>query len=224
ILQTPWSLALDIEQVEPWIQVTSLQHATVNEAQVKVVANLQYQIENTGLKAFHVYIPTNAENVRFQGDQVADFLPLAGVVTNGMQQWEIKLHRRVIGAYFLQVTYQTLVPEQASQTVLRGVQAADVNLQRGFVTIQSAGRLQLHVEATPEALQAAEWQSIPRALQQDLQTVAANFAYRLVEPGFSLPLKIERHDAAKLLPARVNNITFISVISDAGIMLTRVRL
>ena len=224
ILQKPWSLALDIEQVEPWIQVTSLQHATVSEALVKVVANLQYQIENTGLKAFHVYIPTNAENVRFQGDQVADFLPVAGAITNALQQWEVKLHRRVIGGYFLQVTYQTVLPDQAPQVVLRGVQAADVNLQRGFVTIQGAGRLQLHVDATPEALQAAEWQSIPRALQQDLQTVAANFAYRLVEPGFQLPLKIERHEAAKLLPARVNNITFNSVISDAGIMLTRVRL
>ena len=28
VLQTPWNLALDIEQVDPWIQVTSLQHAT----------------------------------------------------------------------------------------------------------------------------------------------------------------------------------------------------
>jgi hypothetical protein len=61
-------------------------------------------------------------------------------------------------------------------------------------------------------------------LQQDLQTVAADFAYRLVEPNFQLPLKIERHEAARLLPARVNNITFSSVISDAGVMLTRVRL
>jgi hypothetical protein len=224
ILQTPWTLALDIEQVEPWIQVTGLQHATVNEAQVKVIANLQYQIENTGLKSFHVFIPTNAESVRFQGDQVADFLPLAGTVTNGMQQWEIKLHRRVIGSYFLQAFYQTLVPERAPETVLRGVQAAGVNLQRGFVTIHSAGRLQLRVDATPEALQIAEWQSIPRSLQQDLQTVAADFAYRLVEPNFQLPLKIERHEAAKLLPARVNNITFTSVISDAGVMLTRVHL
>ena len=41
VLQTPWSLALDIERVDPWIQVTSLQHATVSDAQVKVVANLQ---------------------------------------------------------------------------------------------------------------------------------------------------------------------------------------
>src|SRR5437660_9170228 len=132
ILQTPWSLALNIEQFEPWIQVTSLQHATVGEAQVKVIANLQYQIENTGLKAFHVFIPTNAESARFQGDQIADFLKLPGAITNGLQQWEIKLHRRVIGAYLLQATYQIPVPEGATETVLRGVQAADVNLQRGF--------------------------------------------------------------------------------------------
>ena len=59
--------------MDPWIQVTSLQHATVNEAQVKVAANLQYQIENTGLKSFRVLLPTNAEGVRFQGDQVGGF-------------------------------------------------------------------------------------------------------------------------------------------------------
>ena len=81
ILQTPWNLALQIEQVDPWIQVTSLEHATVNEAQIKVVANLQYQIENTGLKAFRVLLPTNAESVHFQGDQVADFRALDGVIS-----------------------------------------------------------------------------------------------------------------------------------------------
>src|SRR4030095_13624321 len=73
VLQTPWSLALAIEQVDPWIQVTSLQHATCTEAQVKVAANLQYQIENTGLKALRLFMPTNAESVRFQGEQIADF-------------------------------------------------------------------------------------------------------------------------------------------------------
>jgi len=52
VLQTPWNLALNLEQVEPWIQVTSLQHATINDAQIKVAANLQYQIENMGLKLF----------------------------------------------------------------------------------------------------------------------------------------------------------------------------
>jgi hypothetical protein len=224
ILHSSWNLALRIEQVDPWVQVTSLQHATVNEALVKVTANLQYQIENTGLKAFHVYLPTNAESVRFTGELVADFLPVAGAVTNGLQRWEVKLQRRVLGAFLLQASYQTLMAEQATETGLRGVLAADVNLQRGFVTVQSSGRLQLRVDAPPAALQPTEWQGIPRALLQNLPATTANFAFRLVEPAFDLPLKLERHEAAKLLPARVNKVLFTSVIADDGVMLTQARL
>jgi hypothetical protein len=224
ILQTPWKLALDIERVDAWVQVTSLQHAKVNEAQINVTANLQYQIENTGLKLFRVWVPTNAEGVRFQGDQVADFMQVAGAVTNGFQEWEVKLHRRVMGPYLLRANYQQALPENAAGTKLRGLKAADVNLQRGFVTIQAAGRLQVETEAAPEALQAVEWQSIPRALQADLQGAPANFAFRLVDPSFELPIKIERHKAAELLPARVNNITFNSVIADDGGMLTQARI
>jgi len=224
VLQMPWGLTLGLEQVDPRVLVTSLQHATVSEAQVKVAANLQYQIDNTGLKSFRVWLPTNAESVRFQGEQVADFMPVAGPATNGLQAWEIKLHRRVIGSYMLRAAYQTLVPEQARETTLRGVQAGEVNLQRGFVTVESGGRLQVRVEALPAALQPTEWQSIPSALQQDLPAAAANFAYRLVEPSFQLPLQLERHEAAELLEAHVTRITLTSVISDDGVMLTQVRL
>jgi hypothetical protein len=224
LLPAPWRLEVDIEQVDPWVQVTSLQHATVNEALVRVAANLQYQIENAGLKSLRVSLPTNAENVHFQGEQVADFQAVNGVATNGLQAWEIKLHRRVIGQYLLQASYQTPMPEQATDTTLRGLLAEGVNLQRGFVTIQSGGRLQLRADAPPLALQPTEWQSIPRTLQHDLQTASANLTYRLVEPAFALPLKLDRHPAAKLLPARVNSITLTSVISDDGVMLTQVRL
>jgi hypothetical protein len=224
VLQTPWSLALDIERVAPWVQVTSLQHATVSDAQVKVVANLQYQIEYTGLKAFRVFLPTNAESVRFQGEQVADFMRAPGASTNGLQAWDIKLHRRVIGSYLLQATYQTFMPEQATETVLRGVQTGEVNPQRGFVTVQSSGRLQVRIQTVPAALVPAEWQSIPRVLQQDLPAAAANFSYRLAEPAFELPLRLERHEAAKLLEAHVNRVTFTSLISDEGVMLTQARL
>ena len=224
LLHGQWKLVLDIEQVAPWVQVTSLQHATVNEAQVKVTANLQYEIENTGLKTLHVLIPTNADSVRFRGEQIADFLPVAGAITNELQTWDIKLHRRIIGPYLLQVTYQTLIPEKASTTLLDGVQAVGVNLQRGFVTVQSDGRLQLRADKLPAALQPADWQSIPRALRQDMPAAPANFTYRLVESNFQLALQIERHEATKLLPARVNHITLTSVISDAGVMLTHVQI
>lgn len=224
VLQASRSVVLNIEQVDAWIQVSSLQHATVGEAQLKVAANLQYQIENTGFKNLRVLIPTNAEAVRFLGEQIADFLPSTGGATNSLQSWEVKLRRRIIGSYLLQVTYQVPVSENTKELVLRGVQAVGVNLQRGFVTIQSGGRLQVRIDPVPATLQPAEWQSIPRALQQGLQASAADFSFRLVEPGFDLRLHFDRYQAAQMLPGRVSSITFSSVISDDGVMLTQAKL
>jgi hypothetical protein len=105
-----------------------------------------------------------------------------------------------------------------------GVQAVDANLQRGFVTVQASGRLQLRADSPPAALQPTEWQSIPRALKQDIEAATANFTFRLVEPVFQLAVQLERHEATKLLPARVHNITLTSVVSDEGVMLTQVKL
>jgi hypothetical protein len=224
LLQNVWRVTLDLEQVDAWVQVTSLQNFSLADAQVKVAANLQYQIENTGLKSFRVLVPTNAENVFFNGEQVADSLPLTNSVTDGLQAWEIKLARRVIGRYLLQVTYQLRLADQAVKAELRGVRADEVNLQRGFVTLQSGGRLQVRVDATPAALQPAEWQSIPRALQQDIPATSASYTYRLVEPAYTLPVSFERRDAARLLPAQVKNLTLTSAVSDEGVMLTQVRL
>lgn len=224
LLEAPWNLALKIEQVDPWVQVMGLQHATIGEAQVKVFANLQYQIENAGLKGFRVFIPSNAQEVTFQGDQLSNFQAADNVATNGLQAWDIKLSRRMIGQYLLQASYQVRLPEQSTDTVLRGVLAADVDSQRGFVTVESAGRLEVAVDNPPPSLQPTEWQAIPRALQKDMPAAAANYAYSLVEPDFELPLKLERRQAAKLLPARVNDVAFTSVISDAGVMLTQARL
>jgi hypothetical protein len=224
LLHSAWRLALDVEQVNAWVQVTSLQHINVTEAQLKVAANLQYQIENTGLKSLRVLAPTNAESLRFRGDQVADFLPVPNSITNDLQVWEVKLHRRVMGKYLLQATWQTPVTTGATNVVMRGIQALDANLQRGFVTVQSTGRLQVRADAAPEALQPAEWQSIPRPLRQDIEAGGANYTFRLVEPNYALALNFERHEATKLLPARVTSVTLTSVISDEGVMLTQVKL
>ena len=59
----------------------------VAEAQAKVTANLQYQIENTGSKGFRLRLPAAAENVRFTGEQIADFLEL-----------RLQRHPKMIGA------------------------------------------------------------------------------------------------------------------------------
>jgi hypothetical protein len=224
VIQNSRNLVLNLEQVNAWIQVNSLQHAAVGEAQIKVAANLQYQVENAGIKTLRVFLPTNAESVRFQADQISDFLPVPSVQLNGLQAWEVRLSRRVLGTFLLQLNYQLPIQEKSNEALLRGVQAAEVNLQRGYVTVESANRLQVRIDSLPAALQPAEWQSIPRVLQQGMRGSAANFTYRLVEVDFALPLQLDRYQAAQMLPGRINSISFNSVVSDDGVMLTQAKL
>ncbi|MGE3312788.1 MAG: hypothetical protein AB7O66_22695 [Limisphaerales bacterium] len=223
LLQDAWNVVLDLEQVDAWIQVTSLQHVAFAEAQLKVSANLQYEIENTGVKALVVRLPATAEGVRFEGEQVGDYLIRAGTTNAASRDWEVRLERRLIGKYVLQVAYTQPIAEQATAVNVEGVQALDVNLQRGFVTVQAGGRLQVRIDPPP-TLQPTDWQVIPRALQKDIAAPSANFTYRLVEPAFSLPVTLVRHEAARLLPARVNSVALTSVISDDGATLTQVKL
>ena len=201
------------------------QDVTLTDAQIKVAANLQYQIENTSVKSLRVSLPSAAEGVQFRGEDVADFLPAEDPsAASASRVWEIRLHRRIIGARLLQVTYHLPAPEGEARVELGAVRALDVNLQCGFLTVRTSGRLQAHVPSPPEELQPTEWQVIPRALQQDLPSLPANLTYRLVAPEFQLPLEVQRHEAARLLPARVNRVELTSVIADNGAMLTRVQL
>jgi hypothetical protein len=224
LLQHPWRLSLDLEPVAAWLQVTSLQHVTVTDAQLLVQANLQYEIENTGVKTFLVRLPAAAENVRFRGEAVADFAPRPAADNAPERDWEVKLHRRVMGRHLLQLSYTLPVASSATEAEVRGVQALEVSLQRGFLTLAAAGRLQARVPEVPPALQPTEWQVIPRALQRDLAAAGASYTFRLIEPAARLTLRLERHQAASLLPARVNRVELRSVVADDGGMLTHTRL
>ena len=224
LLQAGWRLALEVERVEAWTQVTSLQHVKVGEAFITLTANLQYDIDNSGVKSLRVHLPPAADGVRFKGELVADFRQATGQPGDAPGDWEIKLSRRAIGKLLLQATCTLPLAERAAEAVITGIEAQGVNLQRGFVSLQSEGRLEVRVDTLPASLQVAEWQSIPRLLQQDASASAATYTFRLVEPAFRLPVQLQRHEAARLLPARVNDVTLTSVIADDGMTLTQVKL
>ena len=234
LLNPDWRLTLDIERVAAWVQVTSFQQVAVREGRARVTANLDYQIENSGLRALRVRLPEAAENVRMwlpraagaapaAGPKITDYLPVPGSATNATQSWNVKLDRRVIGRHRLSIQYTRRVPDEAASLTLRGVVAEGVNVQRGFFATQAGGRLQLRLTRVPDALLPADWESVPASLRRNLATTSASHVFRLVNPDFALPVGLRRHSPAVVLPAQVQKVTLTSVISDAGVMLTRGR-
>ena len=221
LLHNQWTLSFTVEQVAPWIQVSLLQDVTVREGQVKVVANLEYQIENTGLKSLLVQVPADAQSVQFLGRDVADFVRQE-LVDGTNSVWEIKLSRRVIGGYNLQAFYQLSAPGTSSSYQISGISARNVNLHRSYLTVRSGGRLNVSATNTPPELQRADWQLIPSSIRAGVAQSEPNLAFRTLQPNFALQLNVIRHEVAKLLPARVKSATLTSIVSDGGTMLTEV--
>ena len=219
LLHENWNLSFDIEKVDPWVQVTTLQDVTVREGQLKVNAWLEYKIENAGVKSLSIAVPAGADAVQFAGDHVNDSIRGA-VQTNN---WEIKLQRRVIGVYRLNVSYQLSLGSDQALAAVAGIRPLGVDLQRGFLTLRTSGRLDIKFPEMPAALQAVDWQTIPGTLREQAGN-EANYSFRIVEPEYSLGVNLVRHDAEPLLPARVVSTEISTVVSDSGMMLTSVRL
>lgn len=224
ILQPDWKLSVDLERVDAWTQVTSLQLVSVDEARVQTQVNLLYEIENAGLKVLQVRLPRDAQGVQFRGDQVADFGP-ATLSTNALtRDWEIKLHRRINGRQLIQAHYSHPLAPGTTNWLLQGVEALGVNLQRGFLSIQSANRIQTRLTKTSNPLQPSDPQTIPRELMLDLSRLHGDSLFRVADPLYTAQVEIHRHEVAKVLPSRVERLTLTTVPSHDGALLTRVEL
>lgn len=223
LLQADWNLSFDIEKVTPWIEATTLQDVTVREGPLKAVVQLNYKISNAGLKSLFVELPANAESVHFAGEHVADFVK-AEDAAGDTAPWEVKLHRRVIDDYRLNVSYQIPASNQPEQHVIVGVQADQINLQRSYLTVRTGGRLQVTPARIPTELQRADWQSVPLELRRDSGKTGGSFTFRATNPAYRLTVNVARHAAAELLPSQVQNVELSSLLSDSGMMLTQTRL
>src|SRR5207248_192908 len=186
-------------------------------------AQLDYQIENAGVKSLLVQLPARAENVRFEGDLIADSVR-SDSGTNRLANWEVKLQRRVIGNYPLRITCQLSVTNQPANLRIAGIKAKNANLQRGYLAVRASGRLQIQFPQLPPSLQRTEWQSIPASLRRNRELAESKDTFSTLETDFELPLILSRHEVATVLPARVEKIDLTSVVAPSGEMLTEGRL
>ena len=228
LLQGDWTLSFDVERVDPWIQAVFLQDASIRQGMVKYRGVLEYQIENTSLNTLRVALPAAAQSVAFTGNQVSD-LPVKGdTVEDGRAVWDVKLDRRMIGKYQLTVSYQVQVPlaEDAAESPVevQSLQAVDVNLQRGFISVRTEGRILLKAGPAPDGgLYSVEWSQVPRSLKGALNLGETQLVFRSVKPA-TLSVDAQIQEIASVADAQVIGGEFRTELSGSGNAVTYVHL
>jgi hypothetical protein len=224
LLQGDWTLSFDVERVDPWIQAVFLQDASIRQGMVKYRGVVEYKIENTSVKTLRVALPDAAQSVAFTGNQVSDFVK-GNTVEEGRTVWDVKLDRRMIGKYQLMVSYQVPLAEDTAGSLVevQSLQAVDVNLQRGFVSVRTEGRILLTPGPSPDGLYSVEWSQVPRSLKGALNLEDTQLVYRSVKPA-TLSLEAQNQEIAAVVDAQVIGGEFRTELSGSGNAVTHVRL
>jgi hypothetical protein len=224
LLQGDWMLSFDVERVDPMIQAVFLQDASIGQGMVKYRGVVEYQIKNTSVKTLRVSLPGAAKGVGFSGDQVTAF-DKGDTVEDGRAVWDVKLDRRMIGKYQLTLSYQVQLDKDAAgpQVEVQSLQAVDVNLQRGFISVRSEGRILLEEDLPPDGLKKVEWSQVPRSLKGALNLEETQLVFRSVRPAtLSVVAKIQK--IAPVAAAQVIGGKFLTELSGSGNAVTHVRL
>jgi len=218
ILNSQAALAFSVERVEPWIEVEKLQRVSVRSGLTEVKARYNFNVENAGIREQRFQVPAEAIGVQFTGEGVVD----AQQGADG--NWTIKLNRKMVGAFTMELSYQLPMPNQPSRIQVIEAMALDVDQQSGFLALVPQGRIQLDPKPQGDAFQNTEAPMVTAKLRGDLNIETASHLYRIVQPGQSLDVGIKRHAIAELVPAQVRDVQLTSVISGQGSMLTKVTL
>lgn len=218
ILNQNAQLSFDVERVDPWVELERLESVAVRSGVVEVRARFNFTVENAGIREQRFLVPEAAIGVSFTGDALSD----AREVEPG--EWLVKLKRKMVGAFSLNLAYQMPTPDQPDRIALQGIEVPGANQQSGYLALVPHGRIQLAPQGALEALQPAESQMVEPRLRGELVVDEASHVYRIMEPGFQLGVQVKRHEIADLVPAQVRDVQLASTISGAGSVLTRVTL
>ncbi|WP_269524663.1 hypothetical protein [Coraliomargarita parva] len=218
ILNQDAKLAFSVEKVDPWIEVTRVQSVDVRSGVVEVKARFNFSVENAGIREQAFRLPAGATGVQFSGDAVAD------AFEGEAHQWLLKLNRKMVGAFTVELSYHLPTPNQPDQIVVNGAEVLEVNQQTGYLALVPHGRIQLEPLQSVDALQAAEAHMVEPKLRGDLPVGEASHVYRILESGFTIGLGVKRHQIADLVPAQVKELKLVSTLSGAGSMLTQATL
>lgn len=218
-LRPDWSVRLAVEQVQPRITADTLHVAAVSDGAVRHTVYLRYTLQHAGAKVFRVRLPADALGVRLVGPGVARRTEVEG--DPGV--WEVELSSKWFDRpYPLAVQYDTAYAPDAESVQIDPVVAVGTDLQRGYLTVLSAGRVEVAAAAQAGGMVRADPRALPASFGAGDLSEAA-LCYRCPSAGYGLSLAVSRFDNAQQDQATVLNTQIATVLTADGESINRVQ-
>jgi len=191
--------------------------ASIMPSLMKMDTTLNYNVEFSATDEFQLLLPASAgEDVRFSGADIKEKIRSApapaGPAADALTTWTVRLQRRVLGPYSLNVSFDVPLPGTRSGEALKAsvpiVRATGVARETGFVAVSRGENLEVRV-AKSEGLEPRDVKELPPTLA----SAFLGFRYFDSEKQ-SLELELIRHELEIILGAVIRRMHMDTVLSD----------
>ncbi len=218
LLRPDWSLTLRTEVLPPVLKPDLLHRVELAEGMLSHRVHLHYRIANAGVRFFRVRVPVREATLTVSGRHIARVRPLDAAVDTDGRVWEIELHGKVEGTYDLVCQYQEPYDPAAGSVVIKPFVPLDTARQAAWLAVTCPGRVEVAPQGELAGLRPEDARTLPDVFNAgDLS--AAILCYRATRDDYTLPLSVVRHAAARVLPATIEQVRLVSVVSGSGRLL-----
>ena len=176
-----WNAQMKIVALNQNVQVDCYHFYSLQEETAYVSVLLNYFVTGAPVSEWKLNVPTGIENLGVDGQDIRDYRNTEGALI-------VPLHRPIMGAYQLLVTYEQKAKDVIS---LGGVTAEEVQAERGFIQVVSPGQVELTENTVSKELQQLDPLELPAEYQlmSNAPTLKA-WQYQLRSLDFNLEAKV----------------------------------
>lgn len=205
----------DQEKLPPKVLVENSTLISIDEGFIRAVVQLAYEVRHAPVNTFTLVIPS--------GFDVAD---CSGASLVG---WKLDDKSRVLtatvgfdvkGAYSLTIVLERSTKEESFAFPLPGIQARDVERERGFFAVQVTGGVEVTPGDMVKGLHFVDAKELPSGLRSGA-TNPIVLSFKYLRHPFSADLNVVRHKTQPVLGAAIDAVNYVVQVTDDGDCVTR---
>lgn len=179
-IRTPdWSAGMEIKALSQNVQADTYHFYSLQEGTAYVSVLLNYFVTGAPVSEWRLVLPDGIEHLSVDGRDMRDYRQVENELV-------VPLHRPVMGAYQLLVTFEQ---DAAEGLALGGLSAVGVQSERGFIEVVSPGQVELESRKASEGLLVLDPLELP-AEYQLMSTVPTLKAWQYQRRPFELEVAV----------------------------------
>ncbi len=199
----------NVKKVDPIVYGEVFTSVFIGEMTIRCMSEVQYSIYQAGVTTFKISV-LDAKVMSVTGDRIRNYDLVqndTGTAVTVYSEYEVDKN------FTLSLHYEKNIDQKDSESNLPQIFLEGIDRASGYISVSGKTNIELRVKEQSK-LTMMDVKELPKSMKND--SINAQFAFRHINPDYSLLLEIKRHEEIPVLVSIADNGIYTSVVLEDG--------